>query len=91
MFCQNIKETTRRFAAAAVVVLAVTEMALAADYPLSLQLEELERDLTSADYQAVLGKMIPIVSDTVHFSAAVSRACPSPALVTNIQSEDDAR
>ncbi len=29
------------------------------DYPLSLQLENLERDLTSTDYQAVLVKMIP--------------------------------
>ncbi len=46
-------------AVALVLGIALTGAARGEDYPLSLQLENLERDLTSADYQAVLVKMIP--------------------------------
>jgi outer membrane protein assembly factor BamB len=45
--------------AAFAALLASPAMATAADYPLSLQLEVLERDLASAEYQAVLKTMIP--------------------------------
>jgi len=38
---------------------APAQLARGEDYPLSLQLEVLERDLTSADYYAILQKMIP--------------------------------
>jgi outer membrane protein assembly factor BamB len=45
--------------AAFAAVLASPAMATAAEYPLSLQLEVLERDLASPEYQAVLKTMIP--------------------------------
>jgi hypothetical protein len=60
MFAMEINGGTALSAVVAVWMLAVvSEAAVADEYPLSLPLQELERDLASADYLTVLKTMIP--------------------------------